>query len=53
MIRGLSESKSIYLNLCDETNFTFINAKAMIQSQEMADDGLHLRFNWDQQEVAL
>ena len=53
MLRGLSESKSIFLNLCDETNFTFVNAKAFIQSQEIADDGLHIRFNWDQQEVAL
>lgn len=53
MLRGLNESKAIFLNLCDETNFTFVNAKAIIQSQEIAEDGLHLRFNWDQQEVAL
>lgn len=53
MLRGLSETKSIFLNLCDETNFTFVNAKAFIQSQEIAEDGLHVRFNWDQQEVVL
>ncbi len=53
ILRGVSESKSIFLNLCDETNFTFVNAKAIIQSQEIAEDGLHIRFNWDQQEVAL
>ncbi len=53
LLRGISESKSIALNLCDETNFIFVNAKAFIQNQEMAEDGLHLHFNWDQQEVAL
>ena len=53
ILRGLLESKSIFLNLCDETNFTFINAKAFIQSQEISADGLHIHFKWDQQEVAL
>lgn len=53
LLRGLTESKSIFLNLCDETNYTFVNAKAIIQSQEYASDGLHIRFNWDQQEVSL
>ncbi len=53
LIRGISELKSILVNLCDETNFTFINAKAIIQSQEMTKEGLHVRFNWDQQEVTL
>jgi len=52
-LRGLSELKSIFLNLCDETNFTFVNAKAFMQSQEVSDDGLHIRFHWDQQEVVL
>lgn len=52
-LRGLSELKSIFLNLCDETNFTFVNAKAFMESQEVAEDGLHVRFHWDQQEVAL
>ena len=53
LLRGLSDNKSIFLNLCDETNFTFVNAKAFIQSQEIAEDGLHIRFNWDHQEVSL
>lgn len=53
MLNGFSENKSVFLNLCDETNYTFVNAKAFVQSQEIADDGLHIRFNWDQQEVAL
>ena len=53
ILRGLTESKSIFLNLCDETNFTFVNAKALIQSQEVSREGLHLHFNWDQQEVSL
>lgn len=52
-LRGISETKSIFLNLCDETNYTFVNAKAFLQSQEFAEDGLHVRFNWDQQEIAL
>jgi len=52
-LRGLSELKAIFLNLCDETHFTFMNAKAFFQSQELAADGLHLRFHWDQQEIAL
>jgi hypothetical protein len=53
ILRGLSEFKSIFLNLCDETNFTFVNAKAIVQSQELTEDGLHIRFSWDQQGVAL
>jgi hypothetical protein len=53
LLRGLTDAKSIFLNLCDETNYTFVNAKAVLQSQENAADGLHIRFNWDQQEVAL
>ena len=52
-LRGLSERKSIFLNLCDETHFTYVNAKAFMQTQEIAEDGLHVRFNWDQQEVSL
>ena len=52
-LRGLSELQLINLNLCDETNFTFINTKAFMESQEVAEDGLHVRFHWDQKEVAL
>lgn len=52
-LKGLSDKKSISLNLCDETNLTFVNAKALPQSQEMAEDGLHIIFNWDQHEVLL
>ena len=51
-IRGLSLKSRIRLNFCDETNLVFKNSAATIESQEVLEDGLHIKIIFEDKEMA-
>lgn len=52
-LRGINQSRALMLNICDETNQVFVNVRAQLHSQSQTEEGLILKFNWENQGVSL
>lgn len=53
LLRGYDEHRIITLNLCDEINLVFVNAKVFLQDQKLTGKDLEIRFHWDEGAVVL